>query len=152
MKQSDFRLDPRLQRETWAAVEWPLSSVRLMDHLDYFWFILVPRQAGVRELHDLAGEDAIQLARESWALGRAMEQAFAPKALNVAKLGNIVGQLHLHHVARYTDDPAWPGPVWGVPKSRGLAIAEAEDRIERVLGSPPSASPGPGPATTGPFG
>ncbi|WP_019611662.1 HIT domain-containing protein [Thioalkalivibrio sp. AKL7] len=131
---NEFLLDPRLEADTWAVAEWPLSRLRLMDHHDYPWFILVPRRADVRELHQLAPEDAIQLACESGALARAMEQAFAPKALNVAKLGNIVEQLHLHHVARCEGDPAWPGPVWGAPKSRGLETQEAEDRIARVLG------------------
>ncbi|WP_018882152.1 MULTISPECIES: HIT domain-containing protein [unclassified Thioalkalivibrio] len=131
---TEFRLDPRLVADTWAVAEWPLSSVRLIDHWDYPWFILVPRRPDLRELHALAVEDATQLARESRALARAMDQAFVPRALNVAKLGNIVEQLHLHHVARFEGDPAWPGPVWGAPKSRGLETQEAEDRIARVLG------------------
>lgn len=131
---TEFRLDPRLVADTWAVVEWPLSSVRLMDHWDYPWFILVPRRPHLRELHELGVEDATQLARESRALARAMEQAFVPRALNVAKLGNIVEPLHLHHVARFEGDPAWPGPVWGAPKSRGLETQEAEDRVARVLG------------------
>ncbi|MFO7953258.1 HIT domain-containing protein [Thioalkalivibrio sp.] len=131
---NEFRLDRRLAADTWAVAEWPLSSVRLMDHHDYPWFLLVPRRAGIRELHELAGEDAIQLGRESAALARAMDRAFAPEVLNVAKLGNIVGQLHLHHVARFDGDPAWPGPVWGASTSRGLETQEAEDRIARVLG------------------
>lgn len=131
---NEFVLDPRLAADTWPVAEWPLSSVRLMDHWDYPWFILVPRRAAIHELHELSGEDAAQLARESRVLARAMEQAFAPKALNVAKLGNIVAQLHLHHVARREGDPAWPGPVWGAAKSRGLKTEEAEDRRGRVLG------------------
>lgn len=134
MMMSKFKLDGRLAADTWAVAEWPLSSVRLMDHFDYPWFILVPRRAGIQELHHLDAEDALQLARESGALARAMEEAFAPRALNVAKLGNIVAQLHLHHVARFEGDPAWPGPVWGAPKSRGLETKEAEARIARILG------------------
>ncbi|WP_038054411.1 HIT domain-containing protein [Thioalkalivibrio sp. ALJ1] len=131
---NEFVLDARLETDTWAVADWPLSRVRLMDHWDYPWFILVPRRPGVRELHTLGREDAAQLARESFALAQAMEQVFTPKALNVAKLGNIVEQLHLHHVARFEGDPAWPGPVWGVARSRGLETQEAEDRIARVLG------------------
>ncbi|WP_018872465.1 HIT domain-containing protein [Thioalkalivibrio sp. ALJ16] len=131
---NDFVLDPRLEADTWAAAEWPLSSLRLMDHRGYPWFLLVPRRAEVAELHQLDDTDAAQLLRESRALSRAMEQAFAPTALNVAKLGNIVAQLHLHHVARFADDAAWPGPVWGTPHPGGLERHEAEERIQRVLG------------------
>ncbi len=134
MSASGFQLDPRLEQDTWAVAEWPLSRVRLMDHRDYAWFILVPRRPGLCELHHLARDDAALLARESAVLAQAMEQAFVPQALNVAKLGNIVEQLHLHHVARHAGDPAWPGPVWGAPKSRGLTGDEAEERIRRVLG------------------
>lgn len=128
-----FVLDPRLEADTWAVAEWPLSSLRLMNNADYPWFILVPRRAGLRELHELEADDAAWLARESTALARAMQAAFSPETLNVAKLGNIVAQLHVHHVARDAGDAAWPGPVWGVPASRGLERHEAEERIARVL-------------------
>ncbi|WP_019626091.1 HIT domain-containing protein [Thioalkalivibrio sp. ALJT] len=131
---NDFVLDPRLEADTWAVAEWPLSSLRLMDHRDYPWFLLVPRRADVTELHQLDAADAAQVLRESRMLARAMEQAFAPSALNVAKLGNIVGQLHLHHVARFKGDAAWPGPVWGTPHPGGLERHEAEERMGRVLG------------------
>lgn len=129
-----FELDARLRADTWFVEDWPLSTVLLMDHAEIPWFILVPRRPGLRELHDLEHDDAAMLARESSALARAMQTAFQPETLNVAKLGNIVGQLHLHHVARQPGDPAWPGPVWGVPAERGLEKYEAEDRIQRVLG------------------
>lgn len=129
-----FELDSRLRADTWFVAEWPVSTVLLMDHAAIPWFILIPRRPGLRELHDLEDDDAAMLARESRALARAMQAAFEPQTLNVAKLGNIVGQLHLHHVARKPGDPAWPGPVWGVPAERGLEKNEAEDRIQRVLG------------------
>ncbi|WP_019624309.1 HIT domain-containing protein [Thioalkalivibrio thiocyanoxidans] len=129
-----FELDGRLRADTWFAADWPLSTLLLMDHAAIPWFILVPRRPGLRELHDLGADDAAMLARESTALARAMQAAFEPETLNVAKLGNIVGQLHLHHVARQPGDPAWPGPVWGVPAERGLEKHEAEVRIQRVLG------------------
>ncbi|WP_018864417.1 HIT domain-containing protein [Thioalkalivibrio sp. ARh3] len=129
-----FELDGRLRADTWFVADWPLSTLLLMDHAAIPWFILVPRRVGLRELHDLGADDAAMLARESTALARAMQAAFEPQTLNVAKLGNIVGQLHLHHVARQPGDPAWPGPVWGVPAERGLEKHEAEVRIQRVLG------------------
>ncbi len=129
----EFVLDPRLEADTWAVADWYLARVRLMDHRDYPWFILIPRRPGLHELHHLTAADGEQLARESLTLARAMEQAFTPKTLNVAKLGNIVEQLHLHHVARFEGDLAWPGPVWGAPRSRGLGAQEVGDRIDRVL-------------------
>ncbi|WP_020146757.1 HIT domain-containing protein [Thioalkalivibrio sp. ALJ15] len=129
-----FELDARLHADTWFVADWPLSTLLMMDHAAIPWFILVPRRADLRELHDLGSDDAAMLARESLVLARAMQAAFEPQTLNVAKLGNIVGQLHLHHVARQPGDPAWPGPVWGVPAERGLEKNEAEDRMQRVLG------------------
>lgn len=84
-----------------------------MNERTYPWFILVPQREGVIELHHLSEADQQQLWRESALLARWMEASFAFDKLNVAALGNIVNQLHLHHVARSQGDPAWPGPVWG---------------------------------------
>lgn len=112
-----FELDGRLRADTWFVADWPLSTLLLMDHAAIPWFILVPRRVGLRELHDLGADDAAMLARESTALARAMQAAFEPQTLNVAKLGNIVGQLHLHHVARQPGDPAWPARSGACPPS-----------------------------------
>ena len=130
----EFRLDPRLEQDTVHVTEFPLCRLLLMRNADYPWFILVPRLVGVTELHRLAAPDLARLMEESRVLATAMDAAFAPRALNVAKLGNVVPQLHLHHVARFPGDAAWPGPVWGRPAGALHDQASAEAMIARVLG------------------
>lgn len=108
-----FTLDPRLAADCPVVGRFPLSLLLLKDESRYPWFILVPQREGLRELHDLGESDRFRFFEESVLLSRAMEQALAPDKLNVAALGNRVAQLHLHHIARFARDAAWPDPVWG---------------------------------------
>jgi len=108
-----FQLDPRLARDTIELGRFPLCRLLLMNERSYPWFILVPQREEIREIHHLADADRQQLWRESALLAGWMETAFVFDKLNVAALGNVVSQLHLHHVGRHQGDPAWPGPVWG---------------------------------------
>ena len=85
----------------------------LMRDANYPWCILVPDRENVTEIHHLNEADQQQLMRESALLSRALEKVFSPDKLNIAALGNIVPQCHIHHVVRYRTDPAWPAPVWG---------------------------------------
>lgn len=93
--------------------EFPLSRLLLMNDANYPWFILVPRRGGVREVFELSEADQLQLLRESSLLSKVIAGHFAADKINVAALGNMVPQLHIHHIARFTNDPAWPAPVWG---------------------------------------
>jgi len=124
-----FALHPRLAADTFAAGELPLSRVLLMNDALYPWFILVPRRENAREIYLLDEPDQQQLWRESALLSRALMQAFKGHKLNVAALGNVVPQLHLHHVVRYPGDPAWPGPVWGRHPPQPYAEAERSERL-----------------------
>jgi len=108
-----FSLDPRLQNDTFDCGSFPLSRLLLMNDSTYPWFILVPQREGVQEIHQLDETDRQQLWAESHQLSRWMENYFSFDKLNIAALGNVVSQLHLHHVGRCDGDPAWPGPVWG---------------------------------------
>jgi len=108
-----FELHPKLRADTFAVGDFPLGRLLLMNDAQYPWFILVPRRAGAREIYELAEADQAQLLRESSALSRALMRAFRGDKLNVAALGNVVPQLHVHHIVRYQGDPAWPAPVWG---------------------------------------
>ncbi len=108
-----WQLHPQLAADSCDVGDFPLSRLLLMNDAQYPWCILVPRIAGAKELHRLDDADQLQLLRESVALSRAMEAIFKPHKMNVAALGNLVPQLHLHHIARYRIDPAWPAPVWG---------------------------------------
>lgn len=120
-----FELDPRLQNDTFCLGDFPLCRLLLMNESSYPWFILVPRRSGITELHHLTAADQQQLWSESAQLSAWLELNFQYDKLNVAALGNIVSQLHLHHVARSQDDPAWPGPVWGAQP----AIPYAEEQV-----------------------
>ncbi|MGM0569627.1 HIT domain-containing protein [Marinobacter sp.] len=109
-----FELHPRLAADTISLGCSPLCEVRLMNDRTWPWVLLVPRRPDIREIHELSEGDQQQLVRESSALGRSMMEIFAGDKLNVAALGNMVPQLHLHHIVRHEGDLAWPGPVWGV--------------------------------------
>lgn len=125
----DFQLDPRLAADTLPITDLPLSRALLFNDRRYPWVILVPRLLGIREIHHLPIEPRQQLLAESCRIAAILEQLFSPDKLNIAALGNMVPQLHLHHIARRYDDPAWPGPVWGHSPRQPYAAAEAADRI-----------------------
>ncbi|QSE72726.1 HIT domain-containing protein [Aeromonas media] len=108
-----FELHPRLQADTQILGDLPLCRVLLAKDSQYPWLILVPRVAGLREIHHLAPAQQQQLMQESCAVATLMEHELNPDKINVAALGNLVPQLHLHHVARFSVDAAWPGPIWG---------------------------------------
>jgi len=124
-----FALDPRLAADSVAVGDLVLSQLRLMDDARFPWLVLVPRIAGARELIDLDEGDRASLLGEVTRVGRMLESLLAPDKLNVAALGNIVSQLHVHVIARRTDDAAWPHPVWG----HGERIAYAQDARDALL-------------------
>ena len=125
-----FVLDPRLAADTVAACDLPLSRLLVMDDARFPWAILVPRLAGAREIVDLSDEEAALLLVEIRLVSAALRRIAPCDKLNVGALGNLVPQLHVHIVARRTDDAAWPGPVWGsgprqpYPKKGAGALAE----------------------------
>jgi diadenosine tetraphosphate (Ap4A) HIT family hydrolase len=130
-----FDLHPRLAADTLLLGDLPLCRLLLMNDAQYPWCILVPRREGVREIHELAEADQQQLLRESGVLARALLGAAGGGKLNVAALGNLVPQLHLHHVVRHAGDPAWPRPVWGVYPPRPYAEGERRARIAALRGA-----------------
>lgn len=126
---NDFVLHDRLAADCHRVGELPLSSVLLLDDCRYPWVILVPRRPDISEIYQLGGSDRAQLLSESCRLGAWMMTHFGGDKLNVAALGNVVPQLHLHHVVRRVDDPAWPGPVWGHGEARPYAAALRDARL-----------------------
>ena len=106
-------LHPQLQKDCLLVGRFPLCRLLLMQDANYPWFILVPDREGVSEIFQLCEEDQMQLLRESSLLSAVLVERFHADKLNIAALGNVVPQLHIHHVVRYRDDPAWPAPVWG---------------------------------------
>lgn len=108
-----FTLDARLAQDSLLLGRFPLCQLRLLNDANYPWFILVPERADIREIYQLTAADQQQLLLESSHLARHLADHFHADKLNIAALGNIVPQLHLHHIVRYQHDPAWPAPVWG---------------------------------------
>ena len=108
-----FQLHDRLTKDCHELTRLALSRVLLMDDANYPWLILVPERPGLGHLHELATEDLPVMIREIAQASRVLEGLFRPDKINVAAIGNKVPQLHVHVVARFTTDPAWPDPVWG---------------------------------------
>ena len=124
-----FTLHERLSADSIHVGEFPLCELRLINDANYPWLILVPKRSDVREIHQLNTQDRAQLLNESCALSEVMEAVFIPVKMNVAALGNMVPQLHIHHIARFSDDAAWPNPVWGaVP-----AQAYDDDTLQKTI-------------------
>ena len=131
-----FALDPRLQQDTLAIGDFPLCRLLLMNDANYPWFILVPRREAVSELFQLDQADQQQLWLETTRLAETLNDAFVADKMNVATLGNVVSQLHMHVIVRHRDDPAWPAPVWGRLPARpyeAAEIAALQQRLRLVL-------------------
>ncbi len=119
---ASFVLDTRLQEDSVEVGNLDLCTVRLMDDARYPWLILVPRVADIVEIHELGDGAQAQLWREVTDTGRVLTGIYHADKLNVAALGNVVPQLHVHVIARVAGDPAWPGPVWGHGQAQRLPL------------------------------
>ncbi len=106
-------VDSRIVSSTCFVAELPLCNLYLQNESRFPWLVLVPRRENVSELIDLSIDDQQELTREIAMVSQLMKAKYSPDKLNVANLGNIVKQLHVHVIARYETDGAWPGPVWG---------------------------------------
>jgi len=126
-----FILDSRLQNDTFDFGSFSLCRLLLMNDRTYPWFILVPQREGIQEIHQLNDVDRQQFWKESHQLSLWMENYFNFDKLNIAALGNVVSQLHLHHVGRSKGDPAWPAPVWGYQPAVSY-LPEEVDGLRRV--------------------
>jgi diadenosine tetraphosphate (Ap4A) HIT family hydrolase len=125
-----FVLDERLAGDTLVIGDLALSRALLMNDARWSWLILVPRREGLVELTDLEAADRARLIEEAALAGRFLKTHAKADKINVGALGNVVRQLHLHVVARFVGDPAWPGPVWGLGAATNYDEAEARALIE----------------------
>jgi len=134
---SVFQLHARLARDGFVLGYLSLCQLLLMNDSRFPWFILVPQRPGVSEIYQLAPADRQLLLEESCHLAACLAESFHADKINIGSLGNVVPQLHLHHVVRYHNDAAWPGPVWGygeaVPYTDELLLAT----LRRVQGKLP---------------
>jgi diadenosine tetraphosphate (Ap4A) HIT family hydrolase len=113
-----FRLATQLENDCQIVDNLPLCQVLLVKDINYPWLILVPRVEDAKDIIDLSPDDQAQLWRESALVSECLRRLYQPDKLNVAALGNMVAQLHVHHIVRFTDDLAWPKPVWGVTEAK----------------------------------
>lgn len=119
-----FKLHPQLAADSHHLGDFKLCCLLLVNDSNYPWLLLVPKRAAISELYQLQTADLKQLQRESINLSRELMRVFAGDKLNVAALGNMVEQLHLHHIVRYKNDIAWPAPVWGAQPPKAYSPAE----------------------------
>ncbi len=124
-----FNLHAQLAKDCETIGDYPLCRLLLMNDRQFPWLILVPRKAQISEVYQLSVEDQQQLQRESCKVSAAIAEHFNADKINVAALGNVVPQLHIHHIVRYKHDPVWPKPVWGMLPS----VAYEEDERKKCL-------------------
>jgi diadenosine tetraphosphate (Ap4A) HIT family hydrolase len=124
-----FALHERLAADTTPVADWGLSRVLLMNDARYPWLILVPRRAGLVELHDLKHVERMVLIEEINRASAGLKALTGAAKINTGALGNLVPQLHIHIVARKPGDPAWPSPVWG----HSAAVAYEPDARDALI-------------------
>jgi diadenosine tetraphosphate (Ap4A) HIT family hydrolase len=124
-----FEIDKRLQEDTILIGKFPLSYLLLMNDSNYPWFILVPEKENIKEIFELSPEERIQLIEESAVLSENLSKIFNADKMNIAALGNVVHQLHVHHIVRYKIDKAWPASVWG----KFPAIKYSAEEIQSII-------------------
>ncbi|MEX3773492.1 HIT domain-containing protein [Pseudomonas sp. MYb118] len=131
-----FALDSRLQQDTLPIGDFPLSRLLLSNDSNYPWFILVPRREDISEIFQLDAADQRQLWQETTTLAELLKDSFDADKLNVAALGNVVSQLHMHVIVRRREDAAWPAPVWGKHPAKPYTpeqVATIRERLRLIL-------------------
>ncbi|QDZ22305.1 histidine triad hydrolase [Chloropicon primus] len=114
-----FEVWPQLSDSKHVVCKWKLSTVYMMDDTNYpCWLVLVPRRKGAEEISDLSENDQQELMREMMKASNALKSLFNPAKMNIAAIGNMCRQLHIHVTARTTEDPSWPGPCYGLPMKK----------------------------------
>lgn len=127
-----FSLHPQLESDTLFIADLSLSTLLLMNDKRFPWFILVPRKADIKEIYQLESHDQQQLLKEINSVAKWAQVTFKAEKMNVAALGNMVPQLHIHVIARHKMDEAWPKPVWGMGTKIEYLEAEAKNIIEKM--------------------
>ncbi|MBI5902228.1 MAG: HIT family protein [Deltaproteobacteria bacterium] len=124
-----FVLDQRLTEDTAPVRALKLCTVLLMKDSSMPWLILVPQRAGIKEVYELEAGDRLILMEEAARASRVIKALYAPDKINIGSLGNIVTQLHLHVIGRFSTDRAWPGPVWGA----GQGVPYSKEGLDMSL-------------------
>jgi diadenosine tetraphosphate (Ap4A) HIT family hydrolase len=130
-----FQLHPRLQEDCIPVGQFELCQVLLMNDSQYPWFILVPKINGLRELYQLSPAQQQQFMAESSYLSEQLAVLYQADKMNIAAIGNLVPQLHIHHIVRYETDVAWPAPVWGKFAAVPYEASQLAETLARVRGA-----------------
>ena len=126
------KIHPQLLNDCQVLGRFKLCHLLLMLNANYPWFILVPDRENISELYQLTNTDQEQLIKESSLLGKSLMDIFNGDKMNIAALGNIIPQCHIHHVVRYRTDLAWPAPIWGKYLVKPYTKEEIESVIEKL--------------------
>ena len=125
-----WQLDPKIDADTYHVIDQPGLVVLLMDDKRYPWLIIVPKKDNIRELIDLNEDEKKQIYQCIDLISNFLKLKYINATINVAKIGNIVKQLHIHIVARNENDPSWPNPVWGIGQPEKYSKNEAKILID----------------------
>ncbi len=128
----EFTLHATLSEDCFFLGDFPLCRLLMMNDSQYPWFILVPRRANISESHELSTENQLQLSKESNFCAELIKRTFDAHKMNIAALGNVVPQLHIHHIARFESDIAWPKPIWGHASPVAFEKDQLLSRIETL--------------------
>ena len=125
-------IHPQLLNDCLILGRFPLCHLLLMRDANYPWFILVPDREEVSEIYQLSKDDQQQLSKESSLLAEILMHTFQGDKMNIAALGNIVPQCHIHHVVRYHNDAAWPAPIWGCLSAKAYTESELKSVVDKI--------------------
>ena len=127
-----FTLHPTLKKDCIELGQLELCRVLLMNDSQFRWLILVPKRENITEIYQLSDEDQKQLMRESSYIAEKLATLYHADKMNIAAIGNMVPQLHIHHVVRYKTDKAWPAPIWGMFDPLAYTTKELEMMLEQL--------------------
>lgn len=127
-----FALNPKIKSDTHFVADLKISQLLLMNDANYIWLILVPRKANLIELTDLDFAEQIEVLREINLIGKILKENFGVEKLNIAALGNVVSQLHIHVIGRFKNDATFPKPVWGNAPSKPYQEETALELIKKI--------------------
>ncbi len=129
---SDFILHSKLAADTFEVINLEVSQLLLMNDARYPWLILVPQVSGMRDLHNLSAQQYLAVTQEIVQVSEVLEGVTQAHKMNVGALGNMVPQLHIHIIARQTNDTAWPAPVWGMGEAQPYGQDAADTLIQQL--------------------
>jgi diadenosine tetraphosphate (Ap4A) HIT family hydrolase len=128
----NFQLHPRLQQDCITIGRFELCRLLMMNDSQYPWFILVPEISNLTELYQLDKTQREMFMEESCYLAENLAELFQADKMNIANIGNMVAQLHIHHIVRYQTDSAWPAPVWGKFTAAPYTNTQMTERVRQV--------------------